>query len=327
MFRYIILVLLIPIVAVGVAIIAVFRNMRKGTKRSNKDVAYISHSEAIRKLPEYKRARKAYHLLAGVSILLLTACVVLSAIIAARPIKISVRRDQANNRDVMFCLDTSGSMSEAIPGILNDFARLTRELNGQRLGITVFDGNAAQILPLSSDYNLIADTLEDIASNPQEYNQSTRAGASSGYRSSMIGEGVISCVNNLTSGDKSARSRSVILATDNYAGGDISLTQAVNYAKQSNITFYGIADSSYYFTYSKATKEFEAAMLSTGGLFYQPADKNIDVSTIANRIMEQEAAVNETTPRIVRIDGPELAIFICLITTIAYLFMTWSLRI
>ena len=329
MLRYSILLIIIPCCIALVAIIAFVRGVRASKNKDTSNVVFLSHTNAIRHLPEYTKARKIYHLFVAIMLAVFGISVVSCGFIAARPTTISVQREEIKNRDIMFCIDISGSMNDNTSAVVSDFADLTKNLDGQRVGLTVFSGTSALLLPLSNDYALLANTLRDLSTNHESYRSSLPFGTGdteNSARFSQIGEGAVSCVKNITTDQSATRSRSVILMTDNYSDGEISLTQAANYSRKYDVTFYGINYASFGATSSKEAQEFKHAMLSTGGSYYHFSDSS-SVDAIAGKIMEQEASSNETSPRVSQIDDPTLFVGICFFATIIFLLMAWSLRI
>lgn len=325
MLKYSILLIVIPSCIALVAIIVFMCGKRASKNKDTQNVVFLSHTEAIRHLPEYVKARKIYRLFVSIMLAVFGISIISCGFIAARPTNISVQREEIKNRDIMFCIDMSGSMQENTSAVIADFAELSKSLNGQRVGLTIFNNVSAQILPLSNDYTLFSDTLQDLATNHKHYENSLSVDISKMMQHSYIGEGAISCVKNVATDQSNTRSHSVILMTDNISGGEISLTQAANYSRKYDVTFYGIDYSTNKST-SQTAQEFKHAMLATGGTYYRFAD-NASIDAIAGKVMDQEASSNEASPRVVQVDSPELFIGICVFATIAFLLMAWSLRI
>ena len=338
--HYAVLLILIPSAVLIVAIIAFLRGVKASKNKDTQGVVFLSHTEAIRRLPEYAKARKIYHAFVAVMLAVFGIGVVACGWIASRPFSVSVQNNEVKNRDIMICVDVSGSMSgtmgENFSTVASDFSNLAKDLEGQRVGITIFSDSSAMILPLSNDYILLSDTLQEMSSSISNFSSALpyhKATDSEGTNSltlggnSLIGEGAISCVKNMRPEENRARSQSVILFTDNWADGEISLTQAANYARKYDITFYGIDYSGSSVKYSETSQEYKHAMLSTGGAYYTFADDKSKIDKIAGKIMEQESSSNEATSKIIQTDTPELAIGLCIFAITVFLIAAWSLRI
>ena len=70
------------------------------------------------------------------------------------------RERETLNRDVMLCLDVSGSMKELDESILAPFIDIAAGLPGDRIGLTIWNGAAITVFPLTDDTDYVAATLE-----------------------------------------------------------------------------------------------------------------------------------------------------------------------
>ena len=80
---------------------------------------------------------------------------------------------EVTSRDIMLCLDVSGSMVEYNRSVLEQFGRLLENFDGERVGLTIFNASAVTVFPLTTDYGFITDefakfraTFEARASTP-----------------------------------------------------------------------------------------------------------------------------------------------------------------
>ena len=63
--------------------------------------------------------------------------VVMIIILAGRPTTKTVIEPESRNRDIMLCLDVSGSMYEADSEILRVYAELSKGFKGERIGLVL----------------------------------------------------------------------------------------------------------------------------------------------------------------------------------------------
>jgi uncharacterized protein with von Willebrand factor type A (vWA) domain len=84
--------------------------------------------------------------------------VVLGAVVAARPIAQKTIQPVSTNRDIMLCLDVSGSMTDVDKEIVSIFDKLADGFKGERVGLTIFNSSAVQVFPLTDDYRFIQST-------------------------------------------------------------------------------------------------------------------------------------------------------------------------
>ena len=316
------------------------QHQKKDQKPTDKkDFKPLANTSRVRALPEYKAALKKYYLLLAALGLLFTIMFGSVAIIAARPVSVTVSKPEYDNRDIMLCLDVSGSMNEYVEELIEYFASLLDDFKGQRVGLTIFDSVYLTIAPLSDDYDLLADLLNDFKDHPLDYSSALFNSKVGG--TSAIGRGVVGCVNGFDKLEEEERSRSIILATDNqdFSGKTVTLTQAANYAKRYNIAIYGLStgewrteeqmnDTIYNIDY---LEEFREATLSTGGAYYAFSswsnNNQIVVSEIVNQILEQEAARYEGAETLVRNDSPTIPIIIATISAVLFFVIIWRLSL
>ena len=323
--------------------IAFWRQYQKNRHKSSSKKEYkpLANTSKVRALPEYKSALKKYHLLLAAVGLLFVVVFSSVAVIAARPVSVTVSKPEYDNRDIMLCLDVSGSMSEYVKELVDYFATLLDDFKGQRVGLTVFDSVYLTITPLSDDYDLLADLLKDFKEDPDSYSSALYNSKVGG--TSAIGRGVVGCVNSFDKLEEQERSRSIILATDNMdaSGKVVTLTQAANYAKRYNIAIYGLSTGEYRSqaqidnnsaTYSADyLEEFREATLNTGGSYYAFSSWNqnnkVVVSEIVDQILEQEAARYEGAETLVRNDSPTIPIIIATLSAVLFFVVTWRLSL
>ncbi len=317
---------ILPPIAIAVIVILVWAKYKKtAKKRTLKKIAVIAHTETIKKLPAYRKAVRNYKILLVCALLSFVVSIFSLTAAAARPIKEQIHEKEADNRDIMFCLDVSGSMLSDLTTILEYYKEFSNALKGQRVGITIFDGVAATIIPLTDDYDAVNDLIDDFIENRPGYSSA----AGGGRGSSMIGDGVVSCVNAMGIKSETERSRSIILVTDNYAASEqtVNISQAANYAARNNITIYGITNVAYS-PYDSSANQYQGAVKLTGGSFYSIKGNNGQLVTeVVDSIFAQEASKFAGTPELVRIDAPELAIIASAISFLVCAFALWRLRL
>lgn len=331
---------IISFVAFGVVIfLAWFRYKAHSHERSLKNVAVIAHTHTIKMLPEYRAAKRRYYALLALAGVSFIATLISFTCVAARPIGSQTRNSVSESRDIILCLDVSGSMSFYQEELLTDFANITKEMHGERIGVTIFDGKPANLIPLSDDYVAVEDLIDDLKTNFDDYGYTVMGGASS-----MIGDGVMGCINSFPNLSEEGRSKTIIVATDNYASSatvngqaPIGIMQAAQYGMRYDITMYGISTATTY-SYSTAKnilgsseETFMKAITNTGGTFYNVNNyiggNRSFTSDIVQKILEQEAAKLTGAPEIIYSDTPEVMSIISLASFTLFAFLIWRLRL
>ncbi len=306
-------------------------NAKRKKKKSKRHITTIAHTTAIRNLPEYQRARKRYVVLVILAGFFLLLSLVSSTIVASRPVTMDLIESEYDNRDIMLCLDVSGSMNDYFDQMIKRLREIVGNMKGERFGITVFDGTPITVSPLSNDYDTIDSILESIGKDEWTYLSASHYNSNVG--TSLIGPGVLGCINGFDRLNEVDRSRSIIIYTDNFASSNqqINIAQAAKYASHYGITFYGINPADYSSSQSSqrygSSEEFMRAVSITGGSYYAANASDADMDRIVDQIMEQQAALLEGADKYVKNDAPGIFIIISLAMLTVYLVIIWSLRL
>lgn len=322
---------------IAIIITAIIRAKSIKKRQAKKAFKPYANTEDIRSLPEYKSAKKKYRLVIASVIVTMIISVLSVTIISSRPVSVTVAKPDYENRDIMLCLDMSGSMDQYIEAILGYFRVLIKGFKGQRLGITIFDGTSFLVSPLTDDYVSLNKVMDDIVRADSVYSLVLAGG------SSQIGSGLLGCVNNFDRLGEAERSRSIVLATDNYSyDPKVTLSQAANYAKRYDIAVYGLSTQdkrsqqevdnlndggeSEKLEY-EVFKEFREAMVNTGGAYFIFSDVSNEDATrrIINQIMAQAASRYEGADALVVKDEPIVPTIIALASIIIFVIMAWRL--
>jgi Ca-activated chloride channel homolog len=296
----------------------------------------VANTRRFTSLPLYQQLVRRYKryvaLLTGLVAIALTSAMTLSA----RPATVTVNQPELRNRDIMLCLDVSGSMVEDDAKIAGTFARLADSFKGERIGLTIFDSSAVVIFPLTDDYSFIKARLQalqksltsqDFSSSGDEFD--IWNGTTEGDGSSLIGDGLASCALRFDA-QAAKRSRSIILATDNGLAGHpiVTLNEAAALAKQKGIRVYGLnpGDFSSSNWVDAVADEYRKAMLLTGGGYYKFTDPSA-IPDLITQIQKQEATRFKGAPQLVQRDKPQWVAIVALLTVAGIIGLAWRLDI
>lgn len=298
------------VVPVGLAVVAllaalVWWLMRR---RNPATPVALANTALLRSLPEYARALRRQRLVVWGTAVLAGVTAVAAVIGAARPTERSAVVADKDNRDIVLCLDVSGSMVDVDTEVVATFRILAEGFRGERIGMVIFNSSAVPVFPLTDDYDFVADQLTQAQRaltrlDPQD---PFFAGTLNGQGSSLIGDGLATCLGSFDH-QGMQRARSVILATDNEALGRsiYTLQEAGQLATKDTIQVYGLNPSDN--PASTAATELKAVVESTGGLYF-PLDDSGSVSRILDAVTSREATRIPSTPRVVTHDAPEVPI-------------------
>ena len=324
--RYFWMLFLTPL-AIGV-IATVFIYLQK-TRKKPRDIskmAVIAHTRVIKELPAYKAAERNYRILLALALICLIATLFSTTVLASRPLKGELGSSRSKSRDIVLCMDVSGSLESYQKAILGYYKTIIKQLEGERVGITVFDGRPASIVPLSDDYDTLHDMIEDLeGSHLKDYLATLNAGG----LTSQIGTGLIGCVNSFDDLADDKRPKSIILSTDNISTNtDVNLMQAANYAKSYGIRVYGILVNEE--NNESTAVAFKSAIAATGGIYNELKRNNgleVEAERIVKEINKQEAAIHEGASEYTYSDSPEIWMIIAGVSAVSFLVIMWRLRL
>ena len=142
------------------------------------ETVYVAHTLPGRILPRYRARIRQLKLASALTFLLLAAVAVSAAVLVARPHSTEVRDEQLASRDIVICLDVSGSVISFDSEVMEEFAAMVDDFRGERVGLVIWNSDSQVVFPLTNDYDLVerrllegAEALEtedwsDYPSNP-----------------------------------------------------------------------------------------------------------------------------------------------------------------
>ena len=321
--------LLIPLALVAAALVAAVT--RSGRRRGPDAPVPVAHAGRLTRLPAFRAALRRLRRSTIVIMVLLAIVVVSAAVAAARPAQTRVDDRAMDNRDVVLCLDVSGSMTDVDIDVLARFTELSKGFQGERLALVIFNSSAAQVFPLTDDYAYIQEQLESVRASLDGTADTSDAfaGTLTGAGASLIGDGLASCV--LTFDNAGVeRSRSVVLATDNDINGApiMSLAEAGAFATSKGVRVYGIDPNAGSSSAggSAESAEFEKVVESTQGEYFE-LESSDAVASIVDSIEKTESALVDGQPRLLVSDEPTVPVIVALLALVAALVLLRRARL
>ena len=293
----------------------------------------VAHGERLTDLPEYQRALRRYKATLVLAMALGALFLAATATASARPAQRTTEQPDIRNRDIVLCLDVSGSMTSTDAAIAKVFQELAREFDGERIGMVIFDSSSVQLFPLTVDYDYAAEQLTAAQKALDSGAGSFFEGTWNGGGSSLIGDGLASCVQSFPdveseSGD-AKRSRSVVLATDNFLSGDpiFTLQQAGGLARSKNVKVYALnpGDFDYGNQADQPGGQLRAVAEGTGGSYFT-LDSPDAVPGIVQKVQESEASSYQAAPQIAVSDSPALPLGVALLAGAGMVILGWRLN-
>lgn len=288
----------------------------------------IAHRERLTELPAYRSAMSRYRLLVAGFVVTLVAVIGAGALLTARPATVSLVTPDLNNRDIVLCLDVSGSMIDYDAVVLEKFQQLATEFTGERISLVVFNASAVTYFPLTADYDYISAQLDRLVGEFNDPAAPYYGGTLIGDGSSLVGDGLASCVVRFDK-TETDRSRSVILVTDNFVAGQpiFTLAQAAALAADRGVRVYGInpGDSSSRDYLDNLAVEFQSAVLDSGGAYYALDDPSV-VPEVVDQITSEQASVLPGTPQVQVTERPQPWIWLAFAGLTSLAVFGWRLR-
>lgn len=315
------------LVLVALVVLAVVLVRRRRT-RADAAALPIAHSERLTGLDSYRRAIARYRWLIGVIAVAVIVLIAAAAGLTARFSTTTSYQPDLRNRDIVLCLDVSGSMVDYDARVVDVFADLATRFEGERLSLVVFNASAVTYFPLTSDYEYVIAQFDQLQSEFASGTDDFYAGTLIGNGSSLVGDGLASCVTRFDALDQE-RSRSVVLVTDNLVAGApiFTLPDAAQLAKDRNVRVYGInpGDTTAKGYLDSLATEFQGAVETTGGGYYALDDPDT-IPTIVDAITAEQAALSKGPVQYVHSDQPGPWVWLALFGLGSLFVVAWRLK-
>ena len=318
---------------IGIPVIIILPFLRLKQKDQYQKGNKVANTGFIEETPYYKKLLKQYKILRMAALSFLLLAVAICFFMISRPAEIETVTPEIHNRDIFLCLDISDSVDQLNLEICDELKNVVEQLDGERFGITIFNGKSILLVPLTTDYEYVLDTLDDlkaafefsIAKESMDltledytsvlYNYKYE-GTLCDYGSSFIGDGLASCLYNFPDlKENDERSRLIIFATDNDLNGTpiVTVDEAAALCAKNDVKVFAIAPD-----FIVDEDSFKKAMESTGGGYYRASTAHAFDNLIED-IEKTETSVMEEVKTIIT-DKPE-GLFICLVVFMSIYFI------
>lgn len=289
------------------------------------------------------RALRKWIILKRISTILLIFSFIIATFLIARPSKIYDAKEQASTRDIVLCLDVSGSALPYDQEVLQSYLTFVQHFQGERIGLSIFNSTSRTVFPLTDDYSLVKKQLQyasklldgvqtqDKIDNMQQkqYQQiSTWLDGTQNRKeaTSLIGDGLVSCAamipgvvygssnNSKKPHNRLNRSASIVLATDNVVSGkpSYSLKAALDLTKQANIQVDGLYSGSAQSENEATTRQMRDLITQNGGIFL--TQHNADsVMALVRKIEQQHTSIPNDSSQSALSDDPSIATILAVI--------------
>lgn len=207
MWWWLAVVLLLPV------FVAALWRWRKPAKRPTHFIGDTANAKA---LPSFARELRRARRLQIATTIVLGLLIITCALIAARPQQQIRKIDYQNSRDIVLCMDVSGSMDTYIPPALQTLQKIVTANPTDRYSLVLFGNVPFVALPLTSDTTAIDITTKDLEANfsDDDFDAVDLIGFDSSVEGGTdIATGLTSCFRRFDNIDQQ-RSRHIILVSD-----------------------------------------------------------------------------------------------------------------
>ena len=287
------------------------------------------------------------------AVILLVVALALATALVARPSTVDEGEEKASSRDIVLCLDVSGSALPYDREVIDTYRQLVDSFKGERIGLSIFNSTSRTVFPLTDDYELVSKQLDKASSilagvesqddidkmkdsDYQAISDWLEGTQNRKESTSLIGDGVVSCAAMLpgfaygnASADNAERQRaaSIVLATDNVVSGKptYTLDEALNLTKQAQITVDGLFSGPKQSEADETTQEFKSAIEAHHGVFLTQSN-GASVSSLVKEIESRRNHENESSNKAAMVDAPGWWTLALAIVLRVWLALAWRLR-
>ena len=314
---------LIPVVLAVVVIATVVGWMlaRRAGVRSGKK-GWVANTGYLRGLPKYQALVRRTRASLAMAFVCFLIAVIATSVSAGAPVDRYVKHDKSASRDIVLCLDASGSMLPYDSKIGGAFRQIISHFEGERISLQLWDAYSMTMFPLTDDYDMATDVLQEM-SDTIDTGLIRYGGQLSGTQelfdylapvmdenrevSSLVGDGLSSCVMGFDHNDKQ-RSRTILLATDNevYGDGVYDLSEAIEFAKKQGVTvtaLYPGSDTNLGYQAQQLRDEVR----KTGGDFYDASSPSA-VDSVVRQIEAEQKEELDSAGKMIETDRPGAAL-------------------
>lgn len=296
---------------------------------------------------------RQWRLLNRLAMIAMIAALLVTLVLVARPGAIDRSAERASNRDIVLCLDVSGSTLPYDREVIDTYRTLVSQFEGERIGLSIFNSTSRTVFPLTDDYELVTKQLDQASKALQGVQSQDDIDKMSDddYQAiadwlegtqnrkdttSLIGDGLVSCAAMLPgfaygsskpTDSQRNRAASIVLATDNVVSGKptYTLSEALDLTAQSGITVDGLYSGPRTSENDQTTTDMKAAIESHDGVFLTQSD-GASIEGLVHTIQSRRDAHDEQAERSSLVDNPGMWTLALVVLIVGWILCAWRLR-
>ena len=302
-----------------------------------------ANTKRLKMSPLYQRRLMEVRILRFLSVLAIIIAFLAALFLTARPYRRETVKNTVTRKDIFLCIDLSASNYEGVQELVEAFSGTVSGLDGDRVGISIFNTSSIQYVPMTDDYSFVLQRLDSLseylaaaeefsvnyaskydsvydipeAERPryEELNRIMAAfdeGITAGYEikgTSAIGEGLASCLFSFPELNTEDRTRIILFLTDNHEelldAPLVTLSDAAEMCAVDNVAVFGIYHGSGAEDEAAQVEkeEMQAAVEQTMGQFYDSGG-SLTAEEILEDIRSRETALTNTATSVKNEDEP-----------------------
>ncbi|KAB7789087.1 vWA domain-containing protein [Bifidobacterium cebidarum] len=288
-----------------------------------------------------------------VAVAMVTIALALGIALVARPSQVDASDERSSSRDIVLCLDVSGSTLPYDREVIDTYLELIKHFEGERIGLSIFNSTSRTVFPLTDDYELVTKQLtaaskalkgvetQDDIDNMSDADYQKIADWLEGTQNrkdatSLIGDGVVSCAAMLPGfayGSATAanaerqRAASIVLATDNVVSGKptYTLSEALDLTQQTKISVDGLYSGPKSNEGDQTTLDMKSAIESHGGVFLTQSNGQ-SVNELVKDIQSRRDAESSNKAKASMSDAPGWWTLALAVTLAVAMICVWRLK-
>jgi len=278
---------------------------RRGRRRHTSEeggVVLVAHAARVRALPRFRTLVRRQSLLGAYRCVAVLVVLGGALVVAARPQSTQTLQPENATRDVMLCLDASGSMADYNVEVVRQMQTIAASLAGERIGLTIFNGSSVRVFPLTDDAGFVLDRLDEAEKAFRSGDYEYTAGTDAGPGLSLLSDGLVTCAQGFDRAQED-RGRAIIVSSDNDPIGTsvFTLAEAGEYAARRGIAVHVVASPQT--GEGRPRTAFEQVATRTGGTF-AVLDEDGSSADIVGRIEQLEEKKVEEPPQVLVREEP-----------------------
>ena len=147
------------VAAVLVAVIAIFR----GRRRPPRDGMPVYSLDDDLNTEHASHLFHLWRLLGRIAVAALVAALAICTVLIARPAHVDRDAERSSSRDIVLCLDVSGSALPYDRAVIETYLELVSHFQGERIALSIFNSTSRTVFPLTDDYDLFSSQLTKAA--------------------------------------------------------------------------------------------------------------------------------------------------------------------